>query len=148
MSNNAADRNRDTGNSGTGSESQNEAVAALATATAGMAIQNSDVTHDDPAILAGGSSAVDPVAMEAGAVTMGTGAMEADEFDHLEKAAEDLMATWTAEEDEKVQIMSIISILIIFGCHGYKLVSMEMGLARCFSCPSLTFLPSLVQIVP
>ena len=26
---------------------------------------------------------------------------EPDEFDHLEKAAEDLMATWTAEEDEK-----------------------------------------------
>lgn len=28
-------------------------------------------------------------------------ATEPDEFDHLEKAAEDLMATWTAEEDEK-----------------------------------------------
>lgn len=26
---------------------------------------------------------------------------EPDDFDHLEKAAEDLMATWTAEEDEK-----------------------------------------------
>ena len=26
---------------------------------------------------------------------------EPEEFDHLEKAAEDLMATWTAEEDEK-----------------------------------------------
>ncbi len=104
MSKNTADRKQEARNSGTGSESQNEAVAALSKATAGMAIQNNDVTHDDPAILAGGSlGGMDPVAIEAGgAAPMETGAMEADEFDHLEKAAEDLMATWTAEEDEKV----------------------------------------------